>query len=478
MDALWKKYPGSAIGTMGQRKAGNAGKKEKKRLQPGSSESPRWTQLILDSIADGVFTVDREGRITSFNRAAEQITGFSQSEAVGQYCHEIFRASICFEGCPLKRTAETQESIVELEVNILDRRNREVPISISTALIRDDRGEVIGAVVTFRDLSLIRDLHRELAKQYSFEDIISRSKSMSRLFQVMPDIAESEATVLLQGESGTGKELFATAVHNLSPRSKGPFVKVNCGAVPESLLESEIFGYKKGAFTDARRDKPGRFKLAEGGTLFLDEVGDLSAGTQVKLLRVLERGEYEPLGSIGTERADVRIVAATNRNLENLLARGLFYRLNVIRLEIPPLRDRPEDIPLLVEHFLNRLNRRLQKQVRGLSEEAMEIILNHRYPGNVRELQNILEHAVILCKGVEIQPGHLPNYLIRSHDGDLPVSFHLHRGRDVLKSKEKEAILEVLRRHNGRLGEAARDLGVHRSTLWRKMKRLGIAPES
>ena len=441
-------------------------------------KDPHWTRLVLDSIADGVFTVDRERRITSFNRAAEQITGFSRAEAIGQFCHEIFRANICFEACPLQRTVTTHESIVNLEVNILNRRNQEIPISISTSLMRDKDGEVIGCVESFRDLSLIRDLHKEISQRYSFQDIISRSKAFSRIFQVLPDIAESEATVLICGESGTGKELFASAIHNLSRRKGGPFVKVNCGALPETLLESELFGYKRGAFTDAKQDKPGRFKLAQGGTLFLDEIGDLSPGTQVKLLRVLERKEYEPLGAVHTERADVRILAATNRDLEAMVSAGrfredLYYRLNVIRVEIPPLRERPEDISILIEHFLHRFNRVMGKQVRGVSDEALRVLLNHPYPGNVRELQNILEHAMILCKGVEIQRAHLPAYLLKEpREPFLPERSS--PGNEILREREREAILAVLRRHGGRIGETARDLSMHRSTLWRKMRGLGI----
>jgi PAS domain S-box-containing protein len=444
-----------------------------------ASRDLRWTSLILDSIGDGVFTVDREGKITSFNRAAEEITGFSREEAIGQYCHEIFRANICFEDCPLRRTAQTKERIVNLEVTILSKDNREIPISISTAQIVDEQGQVIGAVETFRDLSLIRQLQEEVSGRYRFEDIVSRSKAFSRIFQVLPDIAQSDSTVLLCGESGTGKELFASAIHNLSKRCKGPFVKVNCGALPETLLESELFGYKRGAFTGAVADKPGRFKIAEGGTLFLDEVGDLSLGTQVKLLRVLERKEYEPLGGIKTERADVRIVAATNLDLEELVARkrfreDLYYRLNVVRIDIPPLRERPEDIPLLIEHFLHRLNRKMGKQVRRLSDKALQILLDYTYPGNVRELQNILEHAMILCKGVEIQPRHLPAYLTRRTPLTSPPPSQTLAGAEILREKEREAILSVLQRSSFRLSEAAKDLGIHRSTLWRKMKRLGI----
>ena len=284
-------------------------------------DSPSWTRLILDSIADGVFTVDQEGRITSFNKAAERITGFSKEEAVGQYCHEIFRSNLCFEACALKHTAETAETIINLEVNILNRANKEVPISISTAVVRDDSGNVVGAVETFRDLSLIKELHKEISRQYSFQDILGRSKAMLELFQILPDIAKSDATALIEGESGTGKELFAAALHNLSTRNDKPLIKVNCAALPETLLESELFGYKKGAFTDARRDKPGRFHRAHGGTIFLDEIGDMSKGTQVKLLRVLEQKEYEPLGSNKTERVDVRIIAATNRDLMEMMYR-------------------------------------------------------------------------------------------------------------------------------------------------------------
>ncbi|MGD8774823.1 MAG: sigma 54-interacting transcriptional regulator, partial [Syntrophobacterales bacterium] len=274
------------------------------------ANDPSWTSLILDSIADGVFTVDQQGRITTFNKAAERITGFSREDAIGQYCHEIFRANTCFEACPLKHTAETAETIVNLEVNILNRDNKEVPISISTAVVRDKEGKVVGAVETFRDLSLIKELHKEIYRRYSFQDILGRSKPMLKLFQILPDIAQSEATVLIEGESGTGKELFATAIHNLGSRKNGPLIKVNCAALPETLLESELFGYKKGAFTDARTDKPGRFRQANGGTIFMDEIGDMSKGTQVKLLRVLEQKEYEPLGSNKTEKVDVRIIAA------------------------------------------------------------------------------------------------------------------------------------------------------------------------
>ena len=446
-----------------------------------TQDGPSWTQLILDSIADGVFTVDHEGRITSFNKAAEIITGFSKEEAVGQYCHEIFRSNLCFEACALKHTAETTETIVNLEVNILNRDNREIPISISTAVVRDESGNVVGAVETFRDLSLSKELRKEISSSYSFQDILGRSKSMLDLFQILPDIAQSDATVLIEGESGTGKELFATAIHNLSTRKDRPLIKVNCAALPETLLESELFGYKKGAFTDAKRDKPGRFRQAHGGTMLLDEIGDMSKGTQVKLLRVLEQKEYEPLGSTKTERVDVRIITATNRNLMEMMHRrefreDLFYRINVIRLSIAPLRERREDIPLLIDHFMERINLKQSKQIKKVSPSALRILLNYDFPGNVRELENIIEHAIILTKGIEIQPRNLPSYL-RSKQIEPPARAKISEEQDlaVLEKVERDLIASALERNGGSTAAAAKELGIHRSTLWRKMKRYGIA---
>jgi PAS domain S-box-containing protein len=444
-------------------------------------DSPAWTRLILDSIADGVFTVDQQGRITSFNKAAERITGFSKEEAVGQYCHEIFRSNLCFEACALKHTAETTETIVNLEVNILNRDNKEIPISISTAVVRDESGNVVGAVETFRDLSLIKQLRKEISSSYSFQDILGRSKSMLELFQILPDISQSDATVLLEGESGTGKELFAAAIHNLSSRKQQALIKVNCAALPETLLESELFGYKKGAFTDAKSDKPGRFRQANGGTILLDEIGDMSKGTQVKLLRVLEQKEFEPLGSTKTERVDVRIITATNRNLMEMMHRrefreDLFFRINVIRLNIPPLRERREDIPLLIDHFMERINLKQSKQIKKVSPSALRILLNYDFPGNVRELENIIEHAIILTKGIEIQPRNLPSYL-RSKQIEPPARAKISEEQDlaVLERVERDLIASALERNGGSTAAAAKELGIHRSTLWRKMKRYGIA---
>jgi len=322
-------------------------------------------------------------------------------------------------------------------------------------------------VETFRDLSLLKELEEEIREKYTFQDMVSRNPRMMELFRILPDIAQSDVTVLIVGESGTGKELFAHAIHKLSRRKDGPLIKVNCSALPETLLESELFGYVKGAFTDAKKDKPGRFKLAEGGTIFLDEIGDVSVAVQVKLLRVIEQKEFEPLGATYTEKVDVRIIAATNRDLEEMVKDGrfredLYYRLNVMKVELPPLRERRDDIPLLVEHFIQKYNKKMGKEIEGVSEEAMRLLLNHTYPGNVRELENILEHAFILCKGRIILPEHLPHYL-HAKAPSLPAA--------SLREWEREMIKEALRRSGGNITSAARELGIHRTTLWRKMKK-------
>jgi len=339
------------------------------------------TQIILDSIADGVFTVDSEWRITSFNRAAEKITGITREEAMGKQCREVFKSGICESHCPLRHTVETGQPVVNQSIFIVNLRGERVPVSISTALLKNKKNQVIGGVETFRDLSLVEELRKELYSRQSFHDIISKNKEMHRLFHIVEQLSESDATVILVGESGTGKELFAKAIHSESSRKDGPIITINCGALPDTLLESELFGYKAGAFTDAKRDKPGRITLAHGGTLFLDEIGDISPAMQVRLLRVLQDKIFEPLGGTKSEKVDVRIIAATNKDMEKLVKEGAFredfyYRINVVKLLLPPLRDRKEDIPLLSEHFVNKFNRRKGKELLGLQPEALAILMS------------------------------------------------------------------------------------------------------
>ncbi|HSM74576.1 MAG TPA: sigma 54-interacting transcriptional regulator [Desulfobacterales bacterium] len=445
---------------------------------PSSLE--QQTQIILDSIADGVFTVDKQWRITSFNRAAERITGISRAEALNRHCWEVFRASICEQRCALRETMETGRPLVNQSIFIVNVAGDRVPISISTALLRSKSWEIIGGVETFRDLSVVEQLRKELAGSHTFLDIISKNREMRALFAMLEQIAESNASVLLEGESGTGKELFAKAIHSLSPRRNGPMITVNCAALPDSLLESELFGYKAGAFTDARKDKPGRLARAAGGTLFLDEIGDISPMLQVRLLRVLQDRRYEPLGSTRSETADVRIVTATNRNLEQLVAEGrfrqdLFYRINVVKMILPPLRARKEDIPLLVAHFIRKYSHLNGKDIQGVAPEVMPLLMAHDFPGNVRELENIVEYAAVVCKNSRIGIEHLPRHF---QPQDLPAAPRTagasNAGRASFNELSRSFIYAELKKNNWNRKLTAAQLGIHPSTLWRRIKRLKV----
>jgi PAS domain S-box-containing protein len=438
------------------------------------------TQIILDSIADGVFTVDSQRKITSFNRAAEEITGIKKEEAFGRHCWEVFRASICEKRCSLQETMQTGRPIVNQSIFIVNATGERLPVSISTAILKDEDGHVIGGVETFRDLTVVEELRKELSGRHTFMDIISKSEEMQRLFGMLEQVAESDATILLEGESGTGKELFAKAIHSLSPRKKGPMITVNCGSLPDTLLESELFGYKAGAFTDAKKDKPGRLTLAEGGTLFLDEIGDISPALQVRLLRILQDKVYEPLGGTKPVKADVRIVAATNKHLESLVKEGkfredLYYRIHVVKLVLPPLKNRKEDIPLLADHFIRKFSRFSGKEIEGLSPEVLPILMSHDFPGNIRELENIVEYATVVCKNGLIGIEHLPDYLGLPSQGMERGVSGVRRGKDLSwDDLEKTYIFEALRRNNWNRAVTAAQLGIHTTTLWRKIKRLNL----
>ncbi len=430
--------------------------------------------IILNSINEGVFTIDLDWRITSFNAAAQRITGVSYEQAIGRLCYEVFRANVCETNCALKETFHSGNPIINSTARIIDNKGRQVPIRLSTAILKDDAGGIVGGVETFQDLSHIEQLQKQLEARYSYEDIIGRNSMMLDLFNILPRVAESNSTVLLEGASGTGKELFAKAIHNLSPRQKKRFVGVNCAALPDTLLESELFGFKAGAFTDAKRDKPGRFALADGGTIFLDEIGDMSQSMQVKLLRVLQERVIEPLGSIEPMKIDVRVIAATNRDLSELVKNGsfrddLYYRICVIHMKLPSLRQRREDIPLLIDHMIYKYNRLQNKDIAGVSEEVMAVLINYDFPGNIRELENIIEQAFVLCRGGIIQIQHLPLEL-RSHRTSVIGEM----GSLNLESMEKNYIIEALHRHQGHRQQAALDLNINVSTLYRKMKALGI----
>lgn len=431
-----------------------------------------FCETVLDSVADGVFTVDHDMRIRSFNRAAEDLTGFSRDEAIGRYCHEIFRTTVCETICPIREAILNDSPVINREFDIKNRHDRKVHVSVSASVLRDENGEAVGGVETMRDISQIVALQREIKDSFSFEDMISKNHKMQHLFEVIQDVAYSDATILIQGDSGTGKELIAKAIHNQSNRKKKPLVTVNCGALPEPLLEAEIFGAKRGAYTGAVENRPGRLETAQGGTLFLDEIGDLPLPLQVKLLRVLENREFQPLGAKHPQKADVRFITATHRNIEDMVEEGsfrrdLYFRINVVSLQIPPLRQRKEDIPLLIEFALDKFNHKYGKRVRGFTPEAMQVMLEHDYPGNVRELLNIVEQVVILCHSTDIEVEHLPVNLVKS-ESDMDQTT---RSR---KRPNKDTLLRVLEKYDGNRALAANEFGVDRTTLWRWMKRFKI----
>ena len=434
------------------------------------------SEIILESISDGVFTVDLDWCITSFNRAAEDITGVSRQEAIGRKCSDVFRSSMCGETCSLQQTVKTGKPVIGKSGYIIDFDGNRVPISISTAELRDADGNLIGAAETFRDLSEVEALRNELKGKYQVCDLVSRSPLMLRIFEVLPAMASSPSTVLIFGETGTGKELMARTIHSLSARNQGPFIAVNCGALPDTLLESELFGYKAGAFTGANKDKPGRFALARGGTLFLDEIGEVSPALQVRLLRVLQERTYEPLGATHTETADVRVIVATSKDLVEQMRKGLFredlyYRVNVIRMELPPLRRRKEDIPLLVEQFIHRFNRLQQRSVQGITSEALSLLMAYDWPGNIRELENAIERSFILCNTGLIGLGHLPEDLT-THGVMECTESDAQSAHDTL---DVQSILAALERNDFNRLAAARDIGIHKTTLFRRMKKLGIS---
>lgn len=435
----------------------------------------RYFPLILDVLDQGVFTVDEQTCITSFNLSAERITGYSAADVIGTRCAEVFRTNLCARVCPLRLSIASRRPLRNREVYIKARDGRAVPIAISTAPLLTSDGRLLGGVEVFRDLSQIVDLKRRLDERYQLADIIGKSPAMRQIFDLLPLVAPSDSTVLVTGSSGTGKELIARTVHALGPRRSRPFVALNCAAIPETLLESELFGYKRGAFTDARHDKPGRIAAAEGGTLFLDEIGDLPRLTQVKVLRFLQDHVYEPLGSNAPVRANVRVIAATNRDLLGLVRDGafredLYFRLNVVQIDIPPLRERVEDIPLLLNHYVRHFRGLTGKAIEGLTDEAMARLIAYPFPGNVRELENIIERAFILCQETHIGREQLPPSVLEAPQ----VTGAQTRPSTSLDSAERNAIRAALERHGGNRTHAAAELGIHRATLIRKLSRLRI----
>ncbi|MBU2509707.1 sigma 54-interacting transcriptional regulator [bacterium] len=430
-------------------------------------------QIVLDSIEDGVFTVNKDWEIMSFNRAAEQITGIPRKKATGVHCREVFRSTLCKNGCILRKTMTTGDPLSNVLVNICPHKKRQIHISVNTAILRDSNDKVIGGVEVFRDLSKIIELKQHCQKLGTFENIVSKNEKIQKYFAILPQVAACDSTVLLQGATGTGKELFARAIHNAGPRKNKPFIAVNCSALPDTLIESELFGYKAGAFTDAKKDKPGRFALAENGTIFLDEIGDITPAIQVRLLRVLQEKQYDPLGGDKTEKTNARVIVATNKNLEQQVVEGafredLFYRINIMKFSLPPLKERKEDIPYLVEHFINQFNFLNGKSILGISQECMAFFMSYDWPGNIRELENAIEHSFVLCQGELILPEHLPERI-------LPVRERLTFSSNLtLQDIERAAIIQALTRNTWKKVVTAKELGIDKNTLRRKIARLGI----
>ncbi len=427
-------------------------------------------QCILNSITDGVFTINNDMIITSFNRAAEHITQIAGTEAIGRKCFEVMRSEACESGCCIKKTIETGRPCENVPVFIIRADNKRIPLRVNTNILRDENGNIMGGVETFQDLSEINKLRRAYLKKHSFEDIVSKNHRMLRLFAILPQIAESFSTVLIEGPSGTGKELFARALHSHSMQRRAPFVEVHCGAIPDTLIESELFGYHAGAFTDAKQNKPGRFALAAHGTIFLDEIGDISPAMQIRLLRVLENRTYSPLGATDTHRMKARVIAATHRDLKEMVAEkrfreDLYFRINVVCLSLPKLADRKEDIPLLVDHFIEHFNTITGKLVIGISQDALTALVLYDWPGNVRELENAIEHAFVLCRDNMLRLEYLPEQ-IHSPQGSTYT-----RTEATLKEIEKQAIICALVKNNWRKMATARELGIDKNSLRRKIQR-------
>lgn len=430
-------------------------------------------QDLMDRLPEGIFMVNTRWQISYFNETAQRITGFAKREALGKFCWEIFRSDLCRNNCPMRVSMSTGENLMDREVEILSKTGEKKFIVVNTSQVKKaaNGDKVFGGLETFHECGLIGRSTADEPERRLFTDIVGVSSGMQQIINRLPMISASESNVLILGESGTGKELVARAIHLYSSRRKGPLVAVNCSAIPETLLESELFGHERGAFTGAVASKPGRFELAKGGSLFLDEIGELRPQLQVKLLRVLEDRAFERVGGTRKIALEARIIAATNVELKEAMRQGrfredLYYRLFTIPIHLPPLRERREDIPILVKHFLEQLNRKLNRQVRGVDPKVMKIFCRHRWTGNVRELQHVLEYCFVFAKGYIISERHLPEMDPSWTDRDLELDTQ----GAPLQAVEKRAIITALETATGNKGEAARLLKISRSKLWRKMK--------
>jgi two-component system response regulator HydG len=455
-----------------------------------SGQCERYWETVIHTMMDGLMVVDPRGNIVDVNPAMERLTGYRRDELLGQPC-TILSCDRCRDykpqGTDLQCPLFKDGGVHQVRCHLTKKDGTPLPFLKNAAVLQDGAGRILGAVETLTDLSEVsaRDrvicrLRRKLHQDDGFHGLLGRSPVMLQLFQLLTSAAASEAPVVLDGESGTGKELAAAALHKLSPRAKGPFIKVNSAALNESLLESELFGHVKGAFTGADRTRVGRFEAAHRGSIFLDEIGDLPLATQVKLLRVLQEKIIEKVGDHRPIPVDVRIITATNQNLPLLMEQGrfredLFFRINVIPIHLPPLRERREDIPLLVEHLLERNAAKTQKNINGLSREAMEIFVGYDWPGNVRELINVIDYAFVLCHEGVILPEHLPSQLTGKRLAVARPRGPVPPGPQRIS---REELLHALQATRGKKIKAAAMLGVSRVTLWKWLKEHNVQVES
>lgn len=421
-------------------------------------------ERILDNLRDGIVAHDFQRRIFYFNSEAERITGFSRENVIGRDCHDALGGPLCGARCSFCGESVDLAETTSYQTNIVTRTGETRNVEMTVSMMKDDAEEPFGVLAVFRDLTDLIELRRRAGEMVSFSNIIGRDVKMLDVFQQVRDVAEYDFPVHLFGETGTGKELVAAAIHNESQRGGGPFVPINCGALPENLIESELFGHVKGAFSGAVRDKKGRFELAEGGTVFLDEVAELSLEMQVKLLRFLQEGTFEKVGGEKTLSTNVRIISATNKDLKKEVKAGrfredLFYRLNVIPIILPPLRERRNDIPLLVDHFLDKCTTRHGRKSPDFSKEAMSRMVAYTWPGNVRELENAVQFSIVRCKGKSIVPSDLPM--------ELGVVREESVKRGPTRKLEDASVREALVKTGGNKAKAARILGVGRATLYR-----------
>jgi PAS domain S-box-containing protein len=440
-------------------------------------EKDKLFQAILNSISDGVMTLDKDWRILSWNLAAERITGFGKEEVLGQECRKLFLTPLCREGCPVDKALSCGHPYSDVEVAIRNKRNEVVRLLVNAAPLYDVSGHVIGGLETFRDVSQAHWMQEELEREYGYTNIVGRSEAMQGVYEVLGRLIKTDTTVLIQGESGTGKELIARALHFYGGRKDKSFVAINCSALPEGLLETELFGHVKGAFTGAIKDHMGKFELANGGTLFLDEIAEISSAIQVKLLRVIEEKEFQRIGDNRSVRVDLRLITATNKDLhkkvlESAFREDLYYRLSVFPVHLPPLRDRIEDIPFLLSHFIGKFNKQMGRSIQGIGDGVLEVLESYNWPGNVREFANAVEYAFVHCKGRLLYPSDLPQNILQANQStSRRKSSSTH---DTLDLVERDLILKELRATSWKKNLAARRLGMSRSTLWRKMEKYGI----